>query len=140
MVRKKIVIKMVKHKFFGVFACMVYFSKNNIFFQLDLGRCKFWINENIRKHINGLFNVGTGQARTWNDYVKAIFAAMSIETQIDYVDMPDSIRDQYQYYTEANMDKLRSVGYEKPSVSLEEAVKDYVQNYLSQGEFLSGQS
>jgi ADP-L-glycero-D-manno-heptose 6-epimerase len=65
---------------------------------------------------------------------------MSVEPRIDYVDMPDSIRDQYQYYTEANMDKLRSVGYETPFVPLEEAVKDYVQNYLSKGEFLSGQS
>lgn len=90
--------------------------------------------------INGLFNVGTGQARTWNDYVRAIFAAMSVEPHIDYVDMPDSIREQYQYYTEANMEKLRSVGYETPCISLEEGVRDYIQNYLSKGEFLSGQS
>lgn len=85
---------------------------------------------------NGLFNVGTGQARTWNDYVKAIFAAMGRAPDIEFVDMPDSIRDQYQYYTQASMEKMRDIGYTAEMTSLEEGVKDYVQNYLTTGAYL----
>ncbi|MCP4455856.1 MAG: ADP-glyceromanno-heptose 6-epimerase [Planctomycetes bacterium] len=85
---------------------------------------------------NGLFNVGTGQARTWHDYVEAIFAAMDRTPDIEFVDMPDTIRDQYQYYTQASMTKLRGIGYTAPPTSLEEAVKDYVQNYLITGRYL----
>jgi len=88
--------------------------------------------------IAGLFNVGTGQARTWNDYVKAIFTALGQDVQIDYVDMPDSIRHQYQYYTQACMDRLYQAGYCRTPLSLEEAIMDYVQNYLERGVFLSG--
>lgn len=88
--------------------------------------------------IGGLYNVGTGQARTWNDYVTAIFTALGKEPRIDFIDMPDSIRNQYQYYTQANMAKLRQAGYETPCMTLEDAIKDYVQNYLMNGEFLSG--
>jgi len=90
--------------------------------------------------VAGLFNIGTGQARTWNDYVKAIFVALDQEPHIDYVDMPDSIRHQYQYYTQACMDRLFQAGYSQTPVSLEEAIRDYVQNYLEKGEFLSGMS
>ncbi|MFC1764409.1 ADP-glyceromanno-heptose 6-epimerase [Planctomycetota bacterium] len=87
--------------------------------------------------VSGLYNVGTGQARTWNDYVTAIFVAMGKTPDIEYVDMPDSISGQYQYYTQANMDKLRKAGYDDPCITLEDAVEDYVQNYLMTGEFLS---
>lgn len=89
--------------------------------------------------VHGLYNIGTGRARTWNDYVTAIFAALDCEPQIDYVDMPDSIRNQYQYYTQANMDKLRTAGYDRACVTLEDAIKDYVQNYLAKGEYLGGE-
>ena len=88
--------------------------------------------------IGGLFNIGTGQARTWNDYVKAIFDALDREPIIDYIDMPGSIRHQYQYYTQACMERLGRAGYNRPPLSLEEAIKDYVQNYLESGVFLSG--
>ena len=88
--------------------------------------------------IAGLFNIGTGRARTWNDYVKAIFAALGQEAHIDYIDMPDAIRHQYQYYTQACMDRLYQAGYSRTPLSLEEAIRDYVQNYLERGEFLSG--
>ena len=88
--------------------------------------------------VHGLFNIGTGQARTWNDYVTAIFKAMDREPAIDYVDMPDSIRSQYQYYTQANMAKLRKAGYDKPCTPLEDAIQDYVKNYLVENEYLSG--
>lgn len=88
--------------------------------------------------VSGLYNIGTGRARTWNDYVTAIFSAMNQAPNIEFIDMPASISNQYQYYTQASMDKLRRVGYEKPFTPLEDAVSDYVQNYLEQGEYLSG--
>jgi ADP-L-glycero-D-manno-heptose 6-epimerase len=79
---------------------------------------------------NGLYNLGTGQARTFIDLVKATFAGLDIEPDIEYIDMPEDIRDKYQYFTEANMQKLRSIGYEAPFTSLEAGVDDYVRNYL----------
>ncbi|MBN1392420.1 MAG: ADP-glyceromanno-heptose 6-epimerase [Sedimentisphaerales bacterium] len=86
--------------------------------------------------INGLFNIGAGQARTWNDLVKAVFAAMGKSAYIEYIDMPESIRNQYQYFTQADITKLRSAGYKKKITSLEDAIKDYVQNYLEKGRYL----
>jgi ADP-L-glycero-D-manno-heptose 6-epimerase len=82
---------------------------------------------------NGLFNIATGIARNWNDLVKATFNAMGIEPSISYVDMPESIRNQYQYFTRGNIEKLRASGYDKKLHSLEEAVDDYVKNYLASG-------
>lgn len=86
--------------------------------------------------VGGLFNIGTGKARNWNDLVKATFVAMNKETQIEYVPMPESIRNQYQYYTQAEMAKLRKAGYDKKTTSLEDSVKDYVRNYLQTGAYL----
>jgi len=80
--------------------------------------------------ISGLFNIGTGSARSWNDLAKAVFAAMGTEPSIEYIEMPDSIRNQYQYFTQADITKLRKAGYKKQITSLEDAIKDYVQNYL----------
>jgi ADP-L-glycero-D-manno-heptose 6-epimerase len=88
--------------------------------------------------INGLFNIGAGKARTWNDLVKAVFTAMGKSANIEYVEMPDSIRNQYQYFTQANITKLRKAGYKKQITSLENAIKDYVQNYLRNNKYLSG--
>ncbi len=88
--------------------------------------------------LGGIFNIGTGEARSWNDLVNAVFAAMGADPQIEYVDMPESIRNQYQYYTCADVTKLRKAGYDKEITSLEDAVKDYVQNYLHNNEYLSG--
>lgn len=92
----------------------------------------WWFMEN--RSVSGIFNLGTGRARTWNDLVNAVFAAMGRPPEIEYIDMPESIRDQYQYFTEAVMDKLRSRGYKAPFTGLEEAVRDYVVNYLEEGE------
>lgn len=89
-------------------------------------------------HLGGLFNVGTGDARTWNDLVIAVFVAMGHKPSIEYIDMPDSIREQYQYFTQADMSKLRTAGYGKQTTSLEDAIRDYVQNYLQQGGYLAG--
>jgi len=80
--------------------------------------------------INGIFNLGTGRARTWNDLVKAVFSAMNLLPQIDYIDMPESLRGQYQYFTEAKMEKLQAAGLGAEFHTLEEAVADYVRNHL----------
>ncbi len=80
---------------------------------------------------SGLYNLGTGTARTFNDLAKATFAAMNRTAEIKYIDMPVDIRDKYQYFTEAEMTKLRDAGYTAPFVSLEDGVKDYVKNFLS---------
>jgi ADP-L-glycero-D-manno-heptose 6-epimerase len=79
---------------------------------------------------SGIYNLGTGKARSFNDLGVATFQALGLTPTIEYIDTPADIRDKYQYFTEANMDKLRSIGYDKPFSSLEEGVSDYVKNYL----------
>ena len=86
--------------------------------------------------INGLFNVGSGQARCWNDLANAIFGALNRKPVIEYIEMPESIRDQYQYHTCAKTDKMRNAGYDRPIFSLEDAVNDYVNQYLIPGKHL----
>ncbi|MHC5083368.1 MAG: ADP-glyceromanno-heptose 6-epimerase [Planctomycetota bacterium] len=86
--------------------------------------------------VAGIFNVGTGAARNWNDLARAAFAAMGKEPNIEYIDMPDHLKGKYQYYTQADMTKLRAAGYTKDMTSLEEAVKDYLQNYLAKDAYL----
>jgi len=85
---------------------------------------------------NGLFNVGSGKAQTWNDLVTALFNAMNKPVNIEYIDLPDHLADKYQYFTEANTSKLMSVGYNEPVSSLEDGVNDYVKNYLLGKQFL----
>lgn len=79
---------------------------------------------------NGLFNLGSGTANTWNTLATGIFAALDLEPNIRYIDMPEQLKGKYQYYTCADTAKLRASGYDAPGHSLEEAVKDYVCNYL----------
>ncbi len=84
---------------------------------------------------SGIYNLGSGKARTFLDLVKNTFAALKKEPQIEFIDTPVDIRDKYQYFTEANMNKLKSIGYTKPFYTLEQGVKDYVQNYLIGGKY-----
>jgi ADP-L-glycero-D-manno-heptose 6-epimerase len=84
---------------------------------------------------NGIYNLGTGTARSFNDLVRSTFAGMDLQPDIEYIDMPGDIRDKYQYFTEASMDKLKAAGYTKDFYSLEKGVDDYVRNYLSQNTF-----
>jgi len=86
----------------------------------------------------GLYNVGTGEARSWNELAGAVFAAMGREPRIEYIEMPEALREKYQYFTQADMTKLRRAGYRKATTRLEAAVADYVQNYLRKGEYLQG--
>lgn len=94
----------------------------------DCTRIMDWLLEN--PNVGGIFNVGTGQARTWNDLGRAVFAALGQEVAIDYVDMPDGLREKYQYYTCADLSKLAAQGCDLQCRSLEEGVADYVQGYL----------
>lgn len=89
----------------------------------------WWLLNN--KDVNGVFNLGTGQARSWLDLAHATFDAMDREPQIEFIDMPESIRDRYQYFTQAEMEKLRNTGLPIQFRSLEESVTDYVVNHLS---------
>lgn len=81
---------------------------------------------------NGLFNLGSGRAHTWVELARAIFLAMGREPVIDFIDMPEALREKYQYYTCADIGRLRESGYSEPLFTLEEAVRDYVQGYLAQ--------
>jgi ADP-L-glycero-D-manno-heptose 6-epimerase len=93
-----------------------------------------WNNDPIT-FISGIYNVGTGKARTFDDLVKATFAGLGEASQIQYIDMPEDIRDTYQYFTEADMDKIHTAGYKQPFYPLEEGVGEYIRDYLSKGKF-----
>lgn len=87
--------------------------------------------DNIQHLRSGIYNLGTGKARSFEDLVKATFAALDMEPHIQFIDMPLDIRDKYQYFTEANMQKLKNAGYKDEFYSLEKGVDDYVRYYLS---------
>lgn len=84
---------------------------------------------------SGIYNLGSGKARTFLDLAHGTFEALGLAPEIDFVDTPIDIRDKYQYYTQANMSKLRSIGYTKPFYSLENGISDYVKQYLSKQEY-----
>ncbi|MDA0344319.1 MAG: ADP-glyceromanno-heptose 6-epimerase, partial [Verrucomicrobia bacterium] len=90
-----------------------------------------WLAESTRA--NGLFNLGNGQARTWLDLGHSIFSALGTDSNIRFIEMPEILRDKYQYFTEAKIDKLRHAGYTNELFALEDAVKDYVTQYLVPG-------
>lgn len=103
-------------------------QKRDFIYVKDVVSVCLWLMENKPK--SGLYNTGTGIARTFNDLVGAIFAALDKPASIEYIDTPLDIRDKYQYFTEANMAKLHAAGYNKAFWSLEDGVRDYVCNYL----------
>lgn len=82
------------------------------------------------KERNGIYNIGTGRAQTWIELVTALFGALGKPVNIEFIDMSEEIREKYQYFTEANMKKLFSAGYNKPIMSVQDGVTDYVKNYL----------
>ena len=99
----------------------------------DVARICVWLMQ--RQPDNGLYNTGTGTARTFIDLVKAIFKALGVVEKINFIDTPVDIRDKYQYFTEADMRKLISAGYPLPFYSLEDGIKEYVSQYLEDGKF-----
>ena len=86
------------------------------------------------EQVNGLFNVGTGRARSFDDLAKAMFDALERAPEIEYIDMPEAIRERYQYFTEARMTRLRDAGYEQPFTSLEAGVATYIRDYLNRAD------
>jgi ADP-L-glycero-D-manno-heptose 6-epimerase len=84
-----------------------------------------------KPELNGIFNVGTGLARSWNDLAVAVFKAMDLQVKIEYVDMPMELAGKYQNYTEADSNNLRAAGLMEHMHSLEDGVRDYVRNYLA---------
>lgn len=99
----------------------------------DVLKVCYWLMEHRPK--SGLYNLGTGKARPFEDLVKATFKGLGLEPKIEFIDMPEDIRDKYQYFTEADMAKMKAVGYPHPFYSLEEGVVDYVKNYLATGKY-----
>jgi len=95
----------------------------------DCADVMLWLLENPQ--VNGIFNVGTGKARSFNDLARAIFQAVGRAPSITYRDMPAEIRDKYQYHTEARMERLRAAGYDKAFTALEDGVGHYVREYLA---------
>jgi ADP-L-glycero-D-manno-heptose 6-epimerase len=94
----------------------------------------YFLNAGLSKRTapNGIYNIGTGEARSFKDLATNVMTSMAREPHITYIDMPLDLQGKYQYFTQANMDKLRKAGYKTPFTSLEDGVKDYVQNYLMQ--------
>ncbi len=85
---------------------------------------------------NGIYNVGAGKARTWNALVNALFNAVGKPVKIEYIDLPENLREKYQYFTEADLSKIKSAGYNKQTTTLEDGVNDYVKNYLLKSLYL----
>jgi ADP-L-glycero-D-manno-heptose 6-epimerase len=101
----------------------------------DVVKVMYWLFETMTDgnwimEQNGLYNLGTGTARSFHDLAVATFNGLDLKPNILFIDMPEDIRDKYQYFTEANMQKLRNAGYQDKFYSLEEGVDDYVRNYL----------
>lgn len=94
----------------------------------DVVQIALWLLQHCP--VNGLYNIGTGKAETFLHLAKSIFSSLALPEQIEYIDTPLDIRDKYQYFTQADIQKLRTAGYTNPFYSMEEGVKDYVQGYL----------
>ncbi len=103
-------------------------QKRDVIYVKDCVRVMLWLLDS--PHVSGLYNLGTGKASTYNEMAGAIFAALDRKPNISYIDMPEALVKKYQYFTEANMKKLRVAGYKSDFTSLTDGVRDYVQNYL----------
>ncbi|NQT94953.1 MAG: ADP-glyceromanno-heptose 6-epimerase [Candidatus Omnitrophica bacterium] len=108
-------------------------QKRDFIYVKDSVEVVWYFIENPTKF--GIYNLGTGQAHTWNDLANALFLALDIEPNIEYFDMPENLRNQYQYFTEAELTKLRAAGCDYKFSSLKKAVKDYI-SYLEAGSYL----
>jgi ADP-L-glycero-D-manno-heptose 6-epimerase len=112
-------------------------QKRDFIYIKDVIEIIWFLIENIESIPSNIYNVGSGKANTWIKLIDAIFSALRMESNIEYIDMPDNIKTKYQYYTKADISKLRKIGYEKPFFPLEDAVKDYVNVYLENNIYLA---
>ncbi len=106
-------------------------QKRDFLYVKDAVAATLFLAENVNG--GGLFNIGSGEATTWLSLANAVFSALDREPQIEYIDMPSTLRDRYQYYTCANIAKLRSADFTQPFTPLADAIRDYVWNYLLPG-------
>jgi len=107
-------------------------QKRDFIYVRDCVDVILWLLENPK--VSGLYNLGSGQARTWLDLANAMFAALGRPANVEIIEMPVELQSKYQYFTQARMDRLRSAGYVQPFTSLEDGVRDYVSQYLMQGD------
>lgn len=110
-------------------------QKRDFIFVKDVLDIIYFLFSNIDSVDNGLYNTGTGNARTFNDLAKALFKELNLPSNISYMDTPEDIRDKYQYFTEADMNKLINAGYNKKFTELEEGIAEYVNNYLKTSKY-----
>ncbi|MBI9030669.1 ADP-glyceromanno-heptose 6-epimerase [bacterium] len=103
-------------------------QKRDFVYVKDVAKMIYWLLKN--PNINGIYNVGSGIARSWNDLAKAVFQALELDAKIEYIDMPGHLKGKYQYFTKAKNSKIIKAGWKDGFSSLEDGVKDYVQNYL----------
>jgi ADP-L-glycero-D-manno-heptose 6-epimerase len=104
-------------------------QQRDFIYVMDILQVTWWLMHQLPE--NGLYNLGTGKAATFLELADAIFSSLHIKSSIEFIDTPLDIRDKYQYFTEADMSKLRHVGYDAPFISIENGVKDYIQHYLN---------
>jgi len=105
-------------------------QKRDMIYVKDVVRVMLWCLDH--PEVSGIYNIGTGKADSFNAMAKAIFSAINKPANIHYIDMPEDLLNKYQYFTEANIGRLRAAGYNEPFTSLQDGIKDYVQNYLMQ--------
>lgn len=103
-------------------------QKRDFIYVKDAVDAMIWFYQNPK--VKGIFNLGSGRAQSWNELAAALFAACGMKVNIEYIEMPENLRGQYQYFTEADMKKLREAGCAMPFKDVEKGVKDYVQNHL----------
>jgi ADP-L-glycero-D-manno-heptose 6-epimerase len=101
----------------------------------DVIKMCYWFMGNRQAVTSGIYNIGTGKARSFNHLVNAVFSAIVLQPVVEYIDMPGDIKDKYQNFTEANMQKIFTAGYSQPFFSLEDGVEDYVKNYLTEKKY-----
>lgn len=104
-------------------------QKRDFIYVKDCADVVWWLLQ--RPEVNGIFNLGQGQAQSWNELAQAVFTAMERPFAVDYIDMPESIREKYQYFTQANMNRLQALGCPAKTADLAKSVADYIRNYLS---------
>lgn len=111
-------------------------QKRDFVYVKDVVEVLYFLMHHRNPSFSGIYNLGSGRAETFLHLAESTFRAMEMEPAISFIDTPADIRDKYQYFTEARMEKLRSIGYDQPFHTLEEGVIDYVRNYLQKGEYL----
>lgn len=104
-------------------------QKRDFIYVKDCSNCIYWL---LNNKVSGLYNLGTGNARSWNDLANAAFSALKLDANIKYIDMPENLKGKYQNFTEAKMSRLKNAGYNEGFYSLEDGAKDYINNYLEQ--------